>query len=160
MAGEDPSDEGSTREGLIQQLGLQQSSAKSLKFGRGVVGKVTVGVLSLMGVLAVVATRIAPGWMLLSVAGLGVVVFLIYLFKVFSFAAKNPAASLLEGGELIQWMEIKAAAKGLRSPPRTAAITDPTKPPPPKALPDLDEDEEVGTTVDSTPSPKPQRPKR
>ena len=92
--------------------------AEKIRFGPGVVGKATVGLVATFVVLAVVA------WSLASVAGLLVLPLLFiailavgtfawFFRRVMAYAEKNPAQALLEGIELVRWQETALAAKGL-----------------------------------------------
>jgi hypothetical protein len=66
-------------------------------------GKTTYAAVAAFGVLAVIAARIDPS-LLLWLAGLGVVLFVVYFVGVLAFARKHPGAALLEGGELLVCM--------------------------------------------------------
>lgn len=97
-------------------------SVQKVKLGRGVVGKTTYVAIALMGVLAVIAAR-ATSEDLLWVGGLSVATFLIYYFGSLLFAARNPAASLLEGAELLAWQQSEMAAKGVGAIQPSKAVT-------------------------------------
>lgn len=82
----------------------------------------------MMVVLAITAGRL-PANLLLYLAAIAAVVFIVYLRSVLKFADKNPAASLLEGAELLQWQQTELAAKGTGPfPPLPTSL-------PPKEIP-------------------------
>ena len=89
-----------------------------------------------MVVLTVVAGRL-PANLLLYLALIAAVVFVVFLRSVLNFADKNPAASLLEGAELLQWQQTELAAKGTGPIPLSAAL-----PVPPLELPPSSEGRE------------------
>ena len=103
----------------------------SVKLGRGVVGKSTVAIASVMAVLLTIALRISTDWMLLMLGAVAVVAFIVYLLVIFFLARKHPEAALLEGAELVHWAQINAGGtKDAPAPPPANPIPDPTRLPP------------------------------
>jgi hypothetical protein len=104
---------------VLKNLGISASGIDKIQFGPGVVGKMTT---SLMGLYVVcLATLIVGAWMgsiALAGAGLGIG-FVGFVFKSVAsmlFASRNPAAALLEGGDLVRYREWESTAKGLSVP--------------------------------------------
>jgi hypothetical protein len=110
---------------LLKDVGVSQESLESVRLGRGVVGKATFALISIAALLGVVASRLSTGWMLLAVAALGVAVFVVYLFRILSFAEEHPDLALLEGAELVKWKQIDVAAKGVGTLPSGPPIEAP-----------------------------------
>jgi hypothetical protein len=104
---------------ILKNLGISAAGIEKIQFGPGVVGKLTT---SLMGLYVVcVAAIVAGAWMgSMPLVGLGLGTgFLGFVFKSVSsmvFASKNPAAALLEGGDLVRYRAWESAAKGLSVP--------------------------------------------
>ncbi len=113
---------------ILNSVGGTAEGIERIKLGRGVVGKTTLVCLGLMVVLGIVAYRLEGNWFLISVALLAGFLFILYLFKVFSFATTNPGEALLEGAELITWKRIDLAAKGIEKLPESTLMPDPVMP--------------------------------
>src|SRR2546427_9769397 len=110
------------------------AAAEKIRFGPGVVGKATVALVAMFGVLAVVAWRLigAPLEVILAllvVALLAVGTFAWFFRRTMAFAEKHPAQALLEGIELVRWQETAVAAKNTPPAPPSARVimTEPTR---------------------------------
>ncbi len=110
---------------LLKLVGLSRESLERVKLGRGVVGKTTWALLSIIALLAIVASRVSVDWMLLLISGAGIVLFIVYLFKVLAFADKHPDLALLEGAELVKWRQMDVAAKGAGTLPSGPLVQPP-----------------------------------
>jgi hypothetical protein len=83
-----------------------------LKFGSGVLGKSAIALGILLLAVIVAAARLHSDAAILSVIGLGVIVFLGWFLYVLKFAGEHPDIALLEGGEWSGFQRFQAAAKG------------------------------------------------
>jgi hypothetical protein len=95
-------------------------AGRSVKFGRGVVGKTSYAIFGLVALWTAIIARASASLVLdgvLIAAGLvatGAVIWWINATQ--RFAAENPAQAMLEGGELIEYQRYEAETKsGLRS---------------------------------------------
>ena len=112
---------------LLKGFGLSSESVERVRLSRGVVGRTTYAVGGLFVVLAIVAGRIDPLY-LLWVAGFATAAFAMYFIGVLAFAHKNPAVALLEGAELLHWQQTELAAKGMTAVPTAPVlISDPAQ---------------------------------
>lgn len=112
----------------LHGVGLGSAGIDRIRFGKGVVGKLTTAQMGLYVVC--IATIIAGVWLrqpLMSYLGLGGAVgtFLITMAASMIFAAKNPGVALLEGAELVRYTQIEMAAKGMEIPTEQANIAPP-----------------------------------
>jgi hypothetical protein len=113
---------------LLKEIGLKSETFEKMRLGPGVVGRsATVAVVALL-VLGVVAWRLTDQNLLLVIAGASFILFLIYFIGAMIYGAKNPAAALLEGAELVTWQKQELAAKNVPHPPDSPLITDPRPP--------------------------------
>lgn len=110
---------------ILEGVGLKTEAFDRIKLGRGVVGKVTYVVVTIVAALAIIALRTSDTLLLWGLLGSVVLVFLIYFAGVLSFASKNPGVSLLEGAELIQWRQMDMGIKGAETLPMAPNIEPP-----------------------------------
>lgn len=108
---------------------------RSVRLGRGVVGKTGQAMLALLGVWAVIVWQLNDSPVrdgALIFAGLAATgIFWWWARSTQDYAQKNPAQALLEGAELLEYQKFEAQAKGLPSLPRSPSISDPMRPTPP-----------------------------
>jgi hypothetical protein len=136
----------------LAQLGFRPDLMKTLKLGRGAIGKASWVMGVLLAVLLVVALRMPDAqliYVLLVLACLGAA----YLFYSAWVVKTQPGVAMLEGAELIQWEQLQSDAAKNELPPLkpTIDIFDPTRP----QVPELEQallDEEEGEAL-KLPSP-------
>jgi hypothetical protein len=111
--------EGSSVGGILRSVGVNSMGLEKIKFGIGVVGKMTTGLIAVLSVLAVLgALGLICGQFLLSYICLAAIIFF-FLFNhvsVMWFSSKHPAVAILEGAELVRYHQVEMAAKGLSLP--------------------------------------------
>ena len=108
-----PSDPTSVQDAL-GSIGLGSLGLDKIKFGSGVVGKVTtsqIALLTLCVVGAVIGWRLDRPDLVYTSLCLGAAAFVFKTIAVMWFAAKNPAVALLEGGELVRYRDIEMATR-------------------------------------------------
>lgn len=101
-------------------VGISGESLDRIRLARGFVGKASyvAGVaLIALGGIGLRGTDYP-----LAVAGMMVLVFVIYYGGSLWFAHRHPGEALLEGAELIKWRQLEMAAKDLPSLPRQQPI--------------------------------------
>jgi hypothetical protein len=125
MAVDDPTD-------ILKRL---SETYRSVRLGRGVVGKTGQAMLGLLGIWAIVVWQLSdniPRDVALIISGLFPTgVFWWWTKSTQDFAQKNPAQALLEGAELLEYQKFDAQIKGLTTVDRLPVISDPLKPTPP-----------------------------
>lgn len=55
------------------------------------------------------------------------ILFLVFLFKVLSWAERNPGVALLDGADLVSWRQIEVSAKGQPTPLTSIVIAEPSE---------------------------------
>lgn len=115
----------------------------------GVVGKVTFAVVAVSVALAWIAWSAHNVWVSV---GAGVLIFLLafpMLWRLISFADRNPQAAILEGAEFVLHQQIVQAAKGIPSLPSGEVRMQPEAIEGPAADPILAQqpDQEIGTLL-------------
>ena len=109
-------------------MGLTAESLERIRLAQGVVGKTTYITFLVLALLGSLLWRLNEPWMLLTVGGSIILIFLIFFIGILIFAHRNPDLALLEGAELLTWRKIALAAKSIPEPPLTPAIPDPKAP--------------------------------
>jgi hypothetical protein len=94
-----------------------QESYRSIRFGRGVIGKTTYVMAALIGLWAVIAwrlseTSVAFNAALICVGAVATAVGVWWIRSTQSFAKENPAQALLDGAEFIEYEKLTAQIKG------------------------------------------------
>jgi O-antigen ligase len=99
---------------LVRKLA---ESFRQIKFGSGVVGKTSHGMLAVVGVWAIVAWRLSADFLqdaaLLGAATAVTGLFVWWTLRTQAFAEKNPGLALLEGAQLLEYQRFVAQTKGL-----------------------------------------------
>ena len=113
---------------ILKEAGISTESLDKIRLGPGVVGRsATVAVVALL-VLGVAAYKTSNDYILVGITGGALLLFAAFFRWSMKYAAKNPAAALLEGAELVAWRKQELAAKSIPQPPVTPAIPDPKAP--------------------------------
>jgi hypothetical protein len=105
-----------------------------IKFPRGVVGKTSHAMISVLILWAIIAFRLSSNsWSdpLLAVGLIATAVFIWWTRSTQGFAERNPGQAMLDGAEFLDYYKSEVLAKGLRPSTDSPLITDPEKPPPP-----------------------------
>jgi hypothetical protein len=110
---------------VFKGIGISAEALDRIRFGRGVIGRVTFVALAVFAILGIVADRVSGNYFLIGIGAAAAVLFLVFLFKVLDFAKKNPAIAVLDGAELITWRQLDLAAKGIPNPPAAVSLPDP-----------------------------------
>jgi hypothetical protein len=104
---------------LVRKLA---ESFRQIKFGSGVVGKTSHGLLAVVGVWAIVVWRLSADFVqdaaLLGAATAVTGLYVWWTLRTQAFAEKNPGLALLEGAHLLEYQRFVAQTKGL--PPAAA----------------------------------------
>jgi hypothetical protein len=105
-------------------------SFRQIKFGSGVVGKISHAMLAVVGVWAIVACRLTADIVqdaaLLGAAGAVTGLYIWWTRRTHAFAEKNPGLALLEGAHLLEYQRFLAEARGLPPAANSAMIGDVT----------------------------------
>ena len=116
---------------LVEQMGIAAESVQRLKFGRGVVGKITVICGAAVIAIGAISLRLTEPFLQMTALWLVLGIFLLALGAIIWFAKRHPDLASLEGAELILWHQLRLGAKGISAPPEEATpITDPAASPP------------------------------
>ena len=112
-------------------LGDIPERVSKIRIRGGVVGKVSIVLISACAAFAAIAIASGNLWVC---AGLGALLFVLILvlgIRILNFADRNPTAALYEGAELLVHERLKLAMKGGLpfTPDTTDLITDPQSPP-------------------------------
>jgi hypothetical protein len=113
-----------SRFGISGQLGW----LARINWGHGMIGKATVAVVALIGLLAIVAARVPSEWAMLVIGAAGIGTVFGFLFFLSNFAKKYPALAATEGITYVQTRQLDLAAKGMSLPPRSPIVADPQNP--------------------------------
>lgn len=121
-----PSTIGKITDTALDKLGFTSESIQKIKFGRGVVGKLSVlSAIAIVGVIAIGLKFGSPSTLLMLLeflAGLlalsiGAIVFVV---------CKHPEISVLEGAELIRYKQLSLGVKGQpQLPTQSPPVPDP-----------------------------------
>jgi hypothetical protein len=106
-------------EDLLPGKWLNGSGIDRIKLGTGFVGRLTTTISAFYVVLfaaVICAAYLGDKVLLERLMWLGAGAFVLYLLISFIFALINPAASVLEGTELVKYREIEVGAKGMLPP--------------------------------------------
>jgi hypothetical protein len=99
---------------LVRKLA---ESFRQIKFGSGVVGKTSHGLLAVVGVWAIVVWRLSADFVqdaaLLGAATAVTGLYVWWTLRTQAFAEKNPGLALLEGAHLLEYQRFVAQTKGL-----------------------------------------------
>jgi hypothetical protein len=105
--------------GILKSVGIGSMGLEKIRFGTGVVGKMTTGLIAILSVLGALSlSGVILGQLPLTYICVGVCVF-VFLFTQISimlFASRHPATAVLEGAELVRYHQVDMAAKGLSLP--------------------------------------------
>jgi hypothetical protein len=108
---------------------------RSVRLGRGVVGKTGQAMLGLLGIWAIVVWQLSDSVTrdiaLVAAAIIATGAFWWWTKSTQQFAKENPARVLLEGAELLEYQKFEAQIKGFSSIPESSRISDPSKSTPP-----------------------------
>jgi hypothetical protein len=88
------------------------ANVSKVKLKGGVVGKVSVVLIVVSLSMAVIAWSVKVPWISAAALGAVFVLSLTMLWRLISFADKNPQAALLEGAEFLRHEELKLGMKG------------------------------------------------
>jgi hypothetical protein len=107
---------------------------KTIKFGRGVVGKTSHATLALLGAWGIILFRLSENIILDSVLLFGgLIVTSVYCWwvhRTHKFAEANPGLAMLEGAQFVEYQKWEHEVKGHTPlPPSTPLIRDTYKPP-------------------------------
>jgi hypothetical protein len=103
--------------GLPAGLGEMIGGLAKVKLPGGVVGKVTLALIIICVVIGAVALKAANVWIEAGALGMIFVMAFVILWKLISFADRNPQAALLEGAEFLVHQQIVNVAKNVPSFP-------------------------------------------
>jgi O-antigen ligase len=99
---------------LVRKLA---ESFRQIKFGAGVVGKTSHGMLAVVGVWAIVVSRLSADIVqdaaLLGTAAAVTGLYVWWTLRTQAFAEKNPGLALLEGAQLLEHQRFVAQKNGL-----------------------------------------------
>lgn len=105
---------------------------RSVKLGRGVVGKTSYAAIATIGMWIAIIFRLSSDpWMnlALGLAGLAGTCLCVWFIRgTQRFARENPAQAMLEGAEFIEYQKWEAEIKGIQGPIRGKVIPDPHHP--------------------------------
>jgi hypothetical protein len=100
----------------MAQLRNVLESGKSIKFGRGVIGKTSHIAMTNLGVWGIVVLRWNENLLVdagLLVTGLAATAFSVWWTKASqAFAERNPAQAMLDGADFIEYRRLEMQAKG------------------------------------------------
>jgi hypothetical protein len=113
---------------ILKRLG---ETYRSVRLGRGVVGKTGHAMLALLGIWAVIAWQLSDNlyrdFGLLIAGTAATAIFWWWTRSTQQFAERNPAQALLEGAELLEYQRFEAQIKGFPPIKDSIRVTDPTQ---------------------------------
>jgi hypothetical protein len=110
---------------VLHKVGLSEQ-IKRFRFG-GFVGKLCIFGATVVVAIAAVALKLHDQRLLLTAIGIMAVLGFYVVYKVSSFADKHPELAMFEGAEILQWEQIKLAAKGVSTPVLGIPVPEPNK---------------------------------
>lgn len=107
----------STVGGVLKSIGIGSMGLEKIKFGAGVVGKMTTSLIAFLSVLGIISlSGVICGQLTLTYICIPIIVF-VFVFNHISimiFASRHPAPAMLEGTELVRYHQVEMAARGCR----------------------------------------------
>lgn len=107
-------------------------SYKGIRLARGVVGKTSYALMTLLGLWAIIVFRLSTDLVMnLFLGGSGLIATAIFIWWTRStqlFAERNPAQAILEGAQLLEYKRFEAQAKGNPQIASSPPIKDPSFP--------------------------------
>ncbi|HEX9904084.1 MAG TPA: hypothetical protein VGA77_03890 [Propylenella sp.] len=99
-----------------------------VRWGHGVVTKLSVVALAAFVVLTIAVARVPSEWAIITLALVGIGALFVFLFLILQWASNNPDLAATEGATYVQSRQIGLAAKGMQSPETTLNVADPQNP--------------------------------